>query len=159
MLILSTLLLFTIASSTEIGELTTNYLKNPMGLDVLPRFSWILRSSETTSQTSYRLQISLKEDFENIMFDSGVVKSNTNFLNTLSNLTALKASTDYYWRVEATLEDGNATGFSEVSRFSTGLMDKWPEDAKWITGGITNKLLRTKFDSSKSLFASSSSWQ
>ena len=153
MLILSTFLLFTIASSTmTIGELTTNYLTNPMGLDVVPRFSWTLRSSTTTSQSSYRLQISTKEDdFEDaLMFDSGVVKSSTNFLNTPSNMTALKPSTDYFWRVEATSDDGNSTEFSEVSRFSTGLMDKWPEDATWITGGITNKLLRTNFDSSKS---------
>ena len=152
MLILFTTLFTMTTSTMSIGELTTNYLTNPMGLDVIPRFSWTLFSSSTASQSSYRLQISLKEDdFEKaLMFDSGVVKSNKNFLNTPSNLIALKASTDYFWRVEATSEDGNSSGFSKVSRFSTGLMDKWPEDATWITGGITNKLLRTTFSSSKS---------
>jgi hypothetical protein len=98
--------LFVIAISTAlstatIGDLTTNYLEDPMGLDVIPRFSWILQSSNASSQTAYRVQISNKEDdFENLVFDSGYVSENRNYLNTPSNLTLdmLKPSTDYFWR-------------------------------------------------------------
>jgi len=46
---------------------------------------------------------------------------------------------------EAILNDHDSTGFSKVSKFSTGLMGKWPQDATWITGGISNKMLRTTF--------------
>lgn len=144
-------LLSSAISSTTIGELTTNYLTNPLGIDVIPRFSWILRESDGSKdlhQVSYDLQISSTEDFKNMLIDT-TENTKQNYLNTPTNLTMdmFKPSSDYFWRVSAKLSDGNSSGFSDPASFSTGLMQKWPSTATWITGGISNKLLRTIFPS------------
>ena len=60
----------------KVSEITVEYLKNPLGLDGKPWFGWILYSDKkNVCQEAYRLEIAEDDYFENIVYESGWVKS------------------------------------------------------------------------------------
>lgn len=62
--------------STQIVNLKTNDMSNPLGIDVNPRFKWQIQSSVVgESQTAYRVIVSSDEEFADIVWDSGRVES------------------------------------------------------------------------------------
>jgi len=124
-------------SDLKITDLRCEYLRNPVGIDVVkPRLSWILESSERgQKQTAYRIIVSMSE--ENLskdigdLWDSGkVVGDRTNqIVYEGKDLHSRKAC---YWRVFVWDKDGVRHGPSETAFWSMGLLEKEDWEASWI---------------------------
>ena len=125
----------------QIGSLKVNYLSEPLGIDdAQPVFSWILASDGyDQGQSAYRIIVSSTRDgaekHEGDVWDSGKNESENNYNITYQG-NQLLSRTPYYWAVQVWDQDGNETGWSEVSSFETGIMsaDEW--NGEWV--GIKN---------------------
>ncbi len=111
-----------------------NYMKNPLGIDKNPHFSWysdeILNNS---AQVAYQIIVSKNSNLENEIWNSGKINSDK-ACNIVYKGQKLEAMTKYYWQV--TLWDKNKnSATSKIQWFETGLMgnDKsvW-SNAQWI---------------------------
>ncbi|KAJ7703698.1 bacterial alpha-L-rhamnosidase-domain-containing protein [Mycena rosella] len=113
----------------------------PIGIDVTPRFSWVVTSSERgVSQEAYRLAISAITPGAAEMWDSGIVSSSLPYLVEYAGPT-LQSDTRYFWTVDVTTNIGAA---SSSSNFTTGFLsqDAW-SPSLWIgknTSVIPNAL-------------------
>ncbi len=121
-------------------RLRTEYLKNPMGIDLThPRLMWNCEGG--TKQTAYRIVT------EN--WDSGRVESDS--MHAVYPLT-LKSRERVNWRVRLWDENDEPGEWSE-SFFETGLCDPSDWTAKWITGNYTpNKKERYPVDCFRKAF-------
>ncbi|KAJ6606954.1 bacterial alpha-L-rhamnosidase-domain-containing protein [Mycena sp. CBHHK59/15] len=91
----------------------------PIGIDVVPRFSWITTSSQrAVSQLSYQLKVSVTQAGASDVWDSGVVSSSTPYLAEYAG-PALKSDTRYFWAVTVTTNAGSSTA---SSTFTTGFL-------------------------------------
>ncbi|WP_435620096.1 family 78 glycoside hydrolase catalytic domain [Thermoanaerobacterium thermosulfurigenes] len=118
----------------KISDITCEYQKNPIGLGTKkPRFSWMIESDMyNVIQMSYRLQVSLDEKFENIIWDTGVVNSSKS-VHVEYDGPSLKSSTRYYYRVRIMDNYGQESMWSEIGYFETALMGVSEWKAKFIT--------------------------
>ena len=121
--------------STSIVRLTTEFMKNPMGIDVShPRFAWQMQSDKYgAAQTAYRVVVSSsRSELDNgfYVFDTGKVNSSSS-IGIVYSGDALRPSTRYYWKVTVWDEKGNVLQ-SEPNWFETGLLDADWHNAKWI---------------------------
>lgn len=128
----------------ELRDFTTEYRKNPIGLDVNPRFSWKLESDkQNVMQRAYHVQVWEDESSDGsaeagkgtCVWDSKKVKSDRSVLVSYQG-EELRPFTRY--RVEVTVwdnqgETGEACGF-----FETGLLEQKNWQAKWITHTSTD---------------------
>ncbi|WP_270739381.1 family 78 glycoside hydrolase catalytic domain [Massilioclostridium coli] len=124
------------ATSTERLELVnlkTDGLVQPLGIDdAQPEFSWQMDSNIIgVNQQSY--QVIVKDNNNNVVWDSGVVKDSTSTFIQYEG-TELQPKTQYTWTVTVT-DDAGDTYTSEPQTFETGLMDttrtSW-DGAEWI---------------------------
>lgn len=127
------------ADKVTATDLRTEYVVNPMGIDVeKPRFSWSLESDNRgVVQESYRIYTAKSEaELENgpYVWDSQNVTSDDT-LNVYYDGPKLEPTTRYYWKVLSTTNKGTAV-CDTGAYFETGFMDSsmtpWGE-AKWIT--------------------------
>lgn len=115
----------------RIAELTTEYQKDPIGLDALPRFSWKIESErKNTLQRGYRLQVKTRE---RILWDSGEVESSQSLFVEYEGEELLPFT---IYGVEVRVwdnhgETGQARGF-----FETGLLSRENWRAEWITHSL-----------------------
>jgi len=118
----------------NIFKMKTNRLYNPLGFELgdKPRLSWIVESDSAKKQAAAQVQVSLDENFEDIIFDSGK-RSDINSVCYPLDIE-LKPRTRYYWRVKVWGDDGSFA-VSEPAWFETSKMDE-PWEAKWITPNI-----------------------
>ena len=121
-------------------RLRTEYLKNPMGIDLThPRLMWNCEGG--TKQTAYRIVT------EN--WDSGRVESDS--IHAVYPLT-LKSRERVNWRVRLWDENGQPGEWSEAF-FETGLLNQTDWRAKWITGDyMVNKKERYPVDCFRKTF-------
>ncbi|MFM1878225.1 MAG: hypothetical protein RLZZ241_1091 [Bacteroidota bacterium] len=126
-------------SQIRIDSLRTEYMENPMGLDVhVPRFSWQMLSDKNLrglSQEAYQLIVA--DSNGNQVWDSGKVYSSKSHLIAYNGMP-LKAKTRYSWAV--TVWDSSGRPIGNASWFETGLLDARPDapgwnGAEWIGGG------------------------
>jgi alpha-L-rhamnosidase len=123
--------------SFEVHDLTVNYLKEPIGLDSLPHFSWKLSSDRRgTSQTAYRIMVSTScgclEHNNCDFWDSGWVNSSDSIHIEYKGLD-LPPLTYYYWGVicrDNLSEECVASSFFVTGKRGT----RW--EANWITAGF-----------------------
>ncbi len=113
----------------KLEHLKINHLTNPLGYDLAnPTISYVVTEAAGKRQVSAQVQVSLKEDFSEILYDSGecdnVVSTGFEMPLTLSPMTR------YYWKVRVTDETGDCA-WSEVQWFETAKTVTW--QAKWIT--------------------------
>src|SRR5699024_4090086 len=121
-----------------------NHLEAPLGIDDSePVLSWRMESNVIgAKQHSYRIEVSSDPAFDDLVWDSGTVESDelTDIAyGSTGEARALQPESDYWWRVTVTDNRGVQT-HSEVSSFSTGLMnstiDAW-DGAEWIGSEAT----------------------
>lgn len=118
----------------NIKHLKTNHLVNPLGFDLAnPTISYVVTDAAGKHQVSAQVQVSLKEDFSEILYDSGACD---NIVSTGFELPVdLQPMTRYYWKVRVTDETGDSavseTQWFETAKTVTGHDCTW--EAKWIT--------------------------
>lgn len=107
----------------KIENITVNYLKQPIGLDEIPEFSWNISSNVNgTYQTSYRVEVYG-------VWDSGVVNSD-NCLFIKYDGKELSPRTRYDFKITVTDNFGNTA--TAESYFETGLLTYKNFNARWI---------------------------
>lgn len=136
-----------------ITELTCEYRKNPLGLDVqAPCISWQLTSNQqNTMQSRYRVQVAQSNKFEDILWDTGEIYSSQS-VHIAYGGPPLLPRTRYYYRVRVSDNHGEESDWSTPAFWETGMMaaDQW--QARWITSPFeeeteleTSPLMRTGF--------------
>ena len=115
-------------------HLRTNQLKNPLGLQLgtTPHISWIT-DAKGERHKSARVEVSLSDNFEMALFDSGVDTHIDSLCYALP--ITLRPRTRYFWRVTVKT-DLNETITSDIAWFETAKMSE-PWKAQWITPGFS----------------------
>lgn len=91
----------------------------PVGIDVKPRFSWIISSTQRgIAQTSYQILVSKSQAGNSDVWNSGVVTSTKPYLIEYTG-PALASDTRYFWSVNIVTPAGSASTSSE---FTTGML-------------------------------------
>lgn len=116
----------------KVLNLRTEYLKNPLGLDVkVPRLSWKLISDEkNVMQKTFQIQASSNEDFNELLWDSGKIESDQS-QRVLYAGPELKSMERVYWRVKVWSKQEESE-FSQPAYFEMGLLNASDWTAKWI---------------------------
>jgi alpha-L-rhamnosidase len=120
----------------SISELKVNNLVEPLGIDTTPRFRW-LNSSDGFGkyQSAYRIIVSSTEEKakaqQGDLWDSGKVSGTDNFDIPYAGQT-LEPRSLYYWSVRVWDEADQASAWSEVARFGTGIFDPADWKGSWI---------------------------
>jgi len=118
----------------RIEQMTADYLVNPVGITKLPQLGWIIGSDRcNVIQKTYRLQVASDSDFQNLLFDSGLVDSDQS-AHVVAEGLKLASSSIYYWRVKLT------DGVEE---------SEWSPTAFFITALLTNEEWRGQFVSAE----------
>ncbi len=116
--------------------LKTEYLENPLGIDVAqPRFSWALEHTERgQKQTAFQVQVSLTPEVKTgEVWDSGQVASADSVLVPFGG-KPLVSGQRYYWKVRYWDAAKRPSPFSQTAWFETGLLVKEDWKGKWIGG-------------------------
>ena len=123
------------ASTLVVSGLNICYLKEPLGIDKTPIFSWKLRgSARGSAQTAYRIYVSSEASRlasnRGDLWDSGKITSDKT-TDIIYDGRALNSKNTYYWKVEVWDEAG-ASVMSEAAVFSTGMLDPADWQGQWI---------------------------
>lgn len=120
--------------------LRTEYLTNPLGIDVLqPRFSWLLSdSSRGELQSAYQVLVAASPDDlthqHGSAWDSGKVASDDSIQVAYAG-KPLVSGHPYYWAVRVWDSQGRASAYSQPARFEMGLLSRDGWKGQWIGGG------------------------
>ena len=113
----------------SLEELKCENLINPLGIDnTLPQFSWKLKGDNLKGgQTYYEIQVAtdsllLIRDKADL-WKSGKLKSDVSVMVPYQG-TPLTSRSLCYWRVRAWDQNKRVSDWSQVARFSIGLLDK-----------------------------------
>ncbi|MCK4646812.1 MAG: family 78 glycoside hydrolase catalytic domain, partial [Candidatus Aminicenantes bacterium] len=125
------------ATDLEITNLRCEYLKNPLGIDVVqPRLSWVLESSvRGQKQTAYRIIVSSNE--ENLernrgdLWDSGKIKSDRTNQIVYSGKN-LPSRIKCHWKVFVWDKDGDMSENNKPSFWTMGLLADEDWKGSWI---------------------------
>ena len=129
-------------------RLRTEYLRNPMGIDILrPRLFWNCKDGIT--QTAY--QVICREDSGRILWDSGKVSGGS--MRTAYAGEELKSRSRVLWQVRLWDEQDKPGEWSEKAWFELGLLKPADWQARWITGNYkVNKKHRYPVDCFRKAF-------
>lgn len=120
-----------------VDNLTCEYLRNPLGIDVPnPRLSWMLRSSVNGEvQTAYQVLVSSSEELlkadNGDLWDSGKIASDQSIFIAYTG-KKLTSGAKCFWKVRVWDKNGNPSSWSENAFWSMGLLDPEEWQAKWI---------------------------
>ena len=113
----------------KICDLKVNHLVNPVGYALdRPAISYTVSEARGRRQARARVEVSLTETFDSLIYDSG---EREDIVSTAFELPIETApETRYYWRVTVADETGDAA-VSETAYFETGKAGDWQAD--WIS--------------------------
>jgi len=126
----------------QLVELKTEYLNNPLGIDVLsPRLSWKIKttSDDIINQEQKAYQILVATTLEKLaegnadLWNSGKIISAANKQITYLG-SKLNSKQKCYWKVKIWNTETNYTAWSEVAKWSMGLLEDSDWSAEWIGG-------------------------
>lgn len=118
-----------LAASVRITDMKVSGLRQPLGIDTTPSFSWQVTNDERGFiQSSY--QIVVKNESGDIVWNSGEVAS-SNQSNIQYEGEALKSRSAYIWTIQVKGQKGEESSIGQSS-FETAFIspDEWT--AKWI---------------------------
>ncbi|GAB3280578.1 hypothetical protein GCM10027347_55800 [Larkinella harenae] len=145
----------------KIGNLRTEYVVNPVGIDVMqPRLSWELVSAKKAqAQSAYQILIStdslsLVNDAATV-WNSGKVESDKASQVRYSG-SKLVSRTKYFWKVRVWDASKNVSEWSAIASWSMGLLNKADWQAHWIGAPAENVPDSAKFDIWRSFQSGSS---
>jgi alpha-L-rhamnosidase len=118
-----------------VTNLTCEWRVNPLGIDVQPRLSWQLQSSQhNVQQKSYTILVASSEkklqQNEGDIWSSGKINSAVSVLVPYRG-KALKSGSKYYWKIKSFTNKAESE-WSEAACWSMGLLQKTDWKAKWI---------------------------
>jgi alpha-L-rhamnosidase len=122
----------------QLTNLKCENLQNPLGIDkTKPDFSWqVVSNGNGTEQKAYQLMVAsspaLLAKNAPDYWDSGKQESASSIW-VRYNGTALNNGEIYYWKVRIWDESGKVSSWSQVSRFSIGLLSKDDWKALYIS--------------------------
>ena len=124
-----------VSLNLEIKDMKVNGLKEPLGIDTTPVFSWTnVSDGYNRNMSYYRIVVSSTmekaENFEGDLWDSGKPQGGNNY-DIIYNGNSLSSVTDYYWRVTV-YDERDVKYDSEVAHFGTGMLSKSDWTASWI---------------------------
>ncbi len=126
-----------VSGELAVEELRCEYLKNPLGIDVIqPRFNWIVSaSSRGQYQTAYRVlvassQKNLDRDVGDL-WDSGKVDSDRT-IQIVYRGDELKSRMPCFWKVKVWDRDDQESCWSRPAVWSMGLLNDSDWKAEWI---------------------------
>ncbi|MDD4970864.1 MAG: family 78 glycoside hydrolase catalytic domain [Paludibacter sp.] len=137
LLVIGVILIFTLNSvaqtTPEIKNLRTEYLRNPIGIDVkIPQFSWEFHSGKRgAKQSAYEITVSTDKQGAHPIWNTGKVISGQSVNNACASI-ALAPSTRYFWYVQVWDNKNSKLTSTETAFFETGLLDSGWGNAKWI---------------------------
>lgn len=115
--------------SFVVKNLTCNHMKNPVGVDDVPYFSFQLDSSDSEEKLiSYKISVRTEKD---TVWDSCLVNKDKQILIKYAG-PELLPETRYFWCVIVHNSKGEKT-VSEEAFFETGRLKPFAWEAKWIT--------------------------
>ena len=121
----------------KINKLKCEYLKNPIGIDVLmPRLSWQLNASKRGAyQRAYQVIAAPYEELllqaDPVLWDSGKVLSDQSIQIPYAG-PGLQSRQRVHWRVRVWDQDDQLTDWSEPAWFEMGLLNQGDWEAQWI---------------------------
>ncbi len=124
-------------SQTTLKNPLTENQKNPLGVDVSPRFSWQLVSEKrNVMQTAYEIRVSdaLPSLSKANVWSSGKVNSDQSLFVPYSG-QPLQSGKKYFWQVRVWDHAGKTTPWSEANFWQMGLLNDSDWKAKWIQPG------------------------
>lgn len=109
------------------------YKTDPLGIETqTPRFSWKIKGTGVDiMQASYELQVARSENFNELVWETGEVRSDQSILIPYKG-TQLISRNKYYWRVRIKEEKDGVSSWSKASNWEMGLLEKEDWKAKWI---------------------------
>lgn len=118
----------------KVYDLTCEYKRNPLGLDVKkPRLSWKIESDRrSTIQLAFQLQVALDQNFEKLLWDTDYTKSEQSLHITYEG-PELQSRTTYFYRVKIWDNFSRESHWSEVASFETAFFEASEWKAEWIT--------------------------
>ena len=139
----------------EVINLRTEYLPNPVGMDVLnPRLSWQMKKEKRGArQTAYRIivatndQLLLAETPD--LWDTGKIDSDQSN-QLVYNGKSLKSGLKVFWKVKIWDEDKSESVWSKTAGWEMGLLTAVEWHAKWI--GAPATLTTSEFKNASPLF-------
>jgi alpha-L-rhamnosidase len=128
----------TCSAQVAVTKLTTEYLSNPVGIDVeTPRLSWIIESKERGYlQSAYQVLIAtspekLTEQSADI-WNSGKVTSDRSVLIPFKD-HQLNSRQRYYWKVRVWNSNDKVSDFSDVAYWEMALLKRDDWQGKWLS--------------------------
>jgi len=122
---------------TTLKNPLTENQKNPLGVDVSPRFSWQLVSEKrNVMQTAYEIRVSdaLPSLSKANVWSSGKVNSDQSLFVPYSG-QPLQSGKKYFWQVRVWDNAGKASPWTEANFWQMGLLNPSDWKAKWIQPG------------------------
>jgi len=138
LLFLPVLLIQTCIAQPKITDLTAEHLVAPLGLGAKqPRLSWkIISDKRDFMQAAYEIQVSTTKDpSKGDAWNTGKVMSEQS-TNVTYQGKELKSTTHYFWRIRVWDSAGKPSPWSEVSWWTTGLLNSSDWKAQWIESGL-----------------------
>lgn len=115
----------------KIARLQMDYETDPVGVDRVPQFSWELESDRrNVTQKTYWLQIAADQQFDQLVYDSGVTKSSAS-AHIFIQLEKLEMAVKYFVRVR--VWDGKEESAWCSGSFVTALLDNQQWAAPFIS--------------------------
>ncbi|MCU4164193.1 family 78 glycoside hydrolase catalytic domain [Carboxylicivirga caseinilyticus] len=127
-----------ISAKTEIKNLVTEYLTNPVGIDIIkPRLSWQLFSTETNvMQSAYEIRMASSSNNlikgKDLIWSSGKILSDQS-VNIEYNGPELQSKQRVYWQVRIWDQKGKVSKWSQPAFWEMGLLQTTDWKAKWIS--------------------------
>ena len=129
----------TVSGEIHVTNLSCEYLKNPLGIDVIsPRLSWEIKSTARGDfQKSFQILVSSSpENLANNngdIWNTGKLDSEQSFMVKYQG-KPLQSAKKYFWKVRIWSKDGKPSKWSEPSFWSMGLLSgpDWC-NARWIS--------------------------
>ncbi|MCL5097426.1 MAG: glycoside hydrolase family 78 protein [Candidatus Omnitrophica bacterium] len=127
------------SASMSIEDLRCEYLRDPLGIDVVrPRLSWVLASPQRgQGQSAYEVLVASStqelEAGQGDLWDSGKVESGES-VNVAFEGHELTSGLRAFWKVRAWDRDGRVTPWSKPAMWSMGLLRHENWRARWIAG-------------------------
>lgn len=126
-----------VSAGPSVGELRSEFLKNPVGIDVTsPRLSWMLESRQRGArQTAYEIQVASSESTLRTgpadLWASGKVVSDQSIHVGYAG-RPLASRQPCFWKVRVWDQDGQPSAWSAPASWSMGLLQPADWRSEWI---------------------------